>query len=98
MSTTRSLLTMNRRGTLTIPKEVRKGLNDDTVFEVVRREDGVIELRPLVMINASQQWFWSERWQRMEKEADADIASGRLKTFNELEDLLADLDDESTDN
>jgi len=86
------LLKMNARGGITIPRELRKGLAPDTPFEVVRREDGVIELRPRAVIDASQAWFWSERWQRMEREADADIAAGRVRRFDDVESFLADLD------
>lgn len=75
------LVQMNKRGTVTIPKEVRGELGENALFEAVRREDGVIELRPKIAIDASQAWFWTERWQQMEREADEDIAAGRVKTF-----------------
>lgn len=84
---------LNQRGTITIPKELRQGLDNDTVFEAVRRDDGVIELRPQAPIDASQRWFWSERWQQMEREADADIAAGRSRIFDDAEHLLAALDE-----
>jgi hypothetical protein len=41
---------------------------------------------------AEQQWFWTERWQRMEREADAEIAAGRVSTHESAEDFLAHLD------
>lgn len=91
MERTRSILKMDRRGTVTIPKDVRQGFKEDTLFEVVRREDGVIELRPQATVDASQRWFWTERWQRMEHEADADIAAGRYKVFDDVEGFLAAL-------
>jgi len=31
---------------------------------------------------AAQAWFWSERWQRLEGEAQADIDAGRVRHFN----------------
>jgi hypothetical protein len=40
----------------------------------------------------TQRWFWSERWQRLEREADDDIAAGRITTFEDVESFLADLD------
>jgi hypothetical protein len=40
----------------------------------------------------TQRWFWSERWQRLEREADDDIAAGRIATFEDVESFLADLD------
>jgi len=30
---------------------------------------------------AAQSWFWTERWQQMEQEADADLAAGRVRTY-----------------
>ena len=80
---------VDARGNLILPKEMREGVD---LVEVERRPDGVIELRPKVAIDASQSWFWTERWQRMEREADADIAAGRVKRFGTVEDFIADLD------
>ncbi len=42
----------------------------------------------------TQAWFWSERWQQMEREADADFATGRYVTFDDVESFLAALDTE----
>jgi bifunctional DNA-binding transcriptional regulator/antitoxin component of YhaV-PrlF toxin-antitoxin module len=81
---------MNERGTVTIPKEARGGVGG--LYEVVRRDDGVIELRPKIAVDASQAWFWTERWQAMEREADEDYAAGRYKTFDDVERFLDDLD------
>lgn len=81
-----------QRGTVVLPKEVRLGVE---YVDVVRRSDGVIELRPQVPVDASQSWFWSERWQRMEREADADIAAGRVRTFENVDDFLAELENSS---
>ncbi len=41
---------------------------------------------------AGQEWFWSERWQRMEREADEAIAAGRVEHFDDLDSFLAGLD------
>ena len=43
-----------------------------------------------------QSYFWTEEWQIGEREADEDIAAGRVETFDTMDDLLADLmsDDE----
>lgn len=86
------LVKISQRGTLTLPKALRQGLDANALVEVVRRADGVIELRPQVAIPADQQWFWTERWQRMEREADEDIAAGRVKQFDDVESFLAHLD------
>ena len=35
-------------------------------------------LRPVDALDPAQAWFWSAEWQEKEKEADADIANGRV--------------------
>ncbi|MHB8618686.1 MAG: AbrB/MazE/SpoVT family DNA-binding domain-containing protein [Chloroflexota bacterium] len=79
------------RGTVTIPKDLRAGLPEGTVMDAVVRDDGVLELRPQSG-DPSQAWFWTRRWQRMERQADQDYAAGRYQTFDDMEDFLADLD------
>jgi antitoxin PrlF len=38
-----------------------------------------------------QRYFWSAEWQRGELEASADIAKGRVKSFNDAAALIEDL-------
>ena len=92
-----TLLRMTRRGTITLPLSLRRGLDENTVFEPTVRKDGTIELRPRSMVPSAQKWFWSERWQAMEREADDDIRNGRVRRFESGEDFLnhlAQLSDE----
>lgn len=44
-------------------------------------------------MSAEQRWFWTERWQTMEREADADIAAGRVTQSANLEDLVEALEE-----
>ncbi len=39
-----------------------------------------------------QAYFHSPEWQAQEREADDDIHAGRVKTFDTMEAMLADLD------
>jgi antitoxin MazE len=87
-----SRVKLGARGTVTIPKEVRSNLGVGEEFEVVRRPDGVIELRPSKERDPDQAWFWTERWQRMEREADEDIAAGRILRFEDGESFLKHLE------
>ena len=34
-------------------------------------------MTPKILVNADQAWFWTERWQAMERDADADFAAVR---------------------
>ncbi|MGI8856978.1 MAG: AbrB/MazE/SpoVT family DNA-binding domain-containing protein [Thermomicrobiales bacterium] len=75
-----------------LPKEIRESLDANALFEVEQRQDGVVELRPYGTADPDQRWFWSERWQQMEREADEDYAAGRFRRFDNVEDFLAHLD------
>ena len=44
-----------------------------------------------------QAWYWTPEWQEMERQADEDILAGRYKTFDTMEELLADLDNGDID-
>ena len=78
------------KGQVTLPPAVREALgvakDDEIEFEVVG--DGEVLMRGLKLIPASQAWFWSESWQRGEREATDDIAHGRLETFKDDESFL----------
>lgn len=87
---------MQSRGTFALPAEVRKRHHLDdpgAQLRVVEREDGVIELHPLAAVPANQRWFWTERWQHMEREADADVAEGRVTSHDDVDALLESLDE-----
>jgi hypothetical protein len=55
------------------------------------RDDDGVELKPAVTVPADQAWFWTERWQALEREADADIAEGRTTIVDGLGGLLGHL-------
>lgn len=85
--------TLRDKGQVTLPAEVRAALGvergDEIEFTV--RESGEVVLRGLKMIPADQAWFWTETWQRGEREASADIEAGRVETFEDDESFLAAL-------
>jgi len=43
------------------------------------------------LIDPEQLYWWTEEWQKGEREAEADIRAGRVKTFERVEDLIQDL-------
>ena len=83
---------IGQRFTVVLPKETRAGLDVNDPIEVVRREDGVIEIRPMMLVDKNQAWFWTPEWQRKEREADADYAAGRFRVHDSTDDFLAALD------
>ena len=91
----RFFLAVQSRGTVALPAELRRRHHLDepgAQVELVERDDGVIELRPTLPVAADQRWFWSERWQDMEREADADVKAGRTTTHASLDDLVEHLE------
>jgi len=73
---------------IALPPEMR----EHGLFAAVKRPDGVIELRPQRTVDAAQAWFWTDRWHRMEREAQAEIEAGRVERFADADELFADLD------
>jgi bifunctional DNA-binding transcriptional regulator/antitoxin component of YhaV-PrlF toxin-antitoxin module len=91
----RTYVTLQGRGTLALPADVRRRHQLDepgAQVEVVERDDGVIELHPHVPVPADQAWFWTDRWQAREREADAQVAAGEVKTHESADDFLKHLD------
>jgi hypothetical protein len=89
------ILGSQTRETLALPADLRRRHHLDkpgAQVRVVERPDGVVELHPLVPVPADQAWFWTERWQQMEREADDDIAAGRVSSHESIEDLFTHLD------
>ena len=94
MAEDRSFVTVQGRGLIAIPAAVRRRFGLDkpgAQVEVIERE-GEIVLRPHVVVPADQAWFWSGRWQQMEREADDAISAGLVTSVEGIEELLADLD------
>lgn len=51
-------------------------------------------LLPKKVIDSSQAYFWTSKWQEAEKEASEDVQAGRVKRYNTVDDMLDDLDTE----
>jgi len=95
MSRYHGYLAVQGRGTVALPPELRRRYHLDRAgaqVEVTEREDGVIELRPALPVPVDEMWFWSGGHQRAEREAEADLATGRYRDFHDPESFLADLE------
>ena len=51
-----------------------------------------MEPSPYEPVPADQAWFWTERWQEMEAEADEDVRAGRVTRSDSIDDFLKDLE------
>lgn len=79
-------VSLQARGLFAFPAALRKryGLDQPGAqVEITEREDGILEFRPQLPVPASQSWFWTEQWQRREREAAADLTAGRTTTYED---------------
>jgi hypothetical protein len=83
-----------RKGIEPVTSAVRRRGNESEsetcrsyLFDRFPRNGGLGEAVP-----ADQAWFWTERWQQMEREADDAVAAGRTVTAEDVEEFVADLD------
>ena len=94
MSTEQTFVTVQSRGVIAIPTAIRRhfGLDQPGAQVEVIERDGEIVLRPHVATPADQAWFWTERWQRLEREADEAVVNGHIAVAGDIGELLDDLD------
>jgi AbrB family looped-hinge helix DNA binding protein len=87
-----SLMKIRPKGQITLPDAIRKAarLADGDYLEV-SVEEGAIVMRPKKVIDADQAWFWTDAWQRGEREASQDIAKGRSRRSDDADAFLDSL-------
>lgn len=49
--------------------------------------DGVLTITPVGWHDKSQEYFWTDEWQKKMKASVKDLEEGRFKTFDSLEDV-----------
>ena len=66
---------------------------------VDRLPDGAVDGAAILLeeitdgrIDPGQAWFWTREWQAKEREADEDIAAGRVTTYESDDELLGALE------
>jgi AbrB family looped-hinge helix DNA binding protein len=80
------------KGQLTLPDTIRRELHlEEGDYLEVAVEDGAIVMRPKKLIDADQAWFWTDAWQRGEREASEDIAKGRVRRSKDAGDFTKSL-------
>jgi AbrB family looped-hinge helix DNA binding protein len=84
---------VTRHGQITLPAAVREqlGIEEGDIVEIKVEEERAV-LTPKKLVDKSQVYFWTERWQKGEREAAEDIEAGRVKTFESVDELVKDLD------
>jgi AbrB family looped-hinge helix DNA binding protein len=82
------------KGQVTLPGEIRDLLGlregDDLAFSL--NEQGQVVISRLEVIPPDQAWFWTEQWQKAEREAQADIDAGRVHRYASADEAVAALE------
>lgn len=89
------LVKVTRGGQITLPVSLRRaaGIDIGDYVEVSVTDEGIV-LRSKAVIDKSQAYFWTVAWQQGEREAQEDIDTGQTRSFDSIDELIADLDSE----
>lgn len=87
-------VTVRRDGSITVPASVRRLMELEPGGEVeLELTFSGLTLRPLHEGRDPEQWwFWTDAWQKGEREADQDIREGRVTRYESTEAFLASLE------
>lgn len=84
-----SLVKVKNKYQIVIPEDVRKRLKvevGDTLE--IEEKDGLLVLKPVMIIEKSQAYFWSEEWQKGEKEAEEAKKKGKFRDFDKADEAV----------
>lgn len=84
---------LRRRSQVTLPSEVvkRMKLQEGDNLDIHIDDDRII-IKPVLVIERSQSWFWSKKWQEKEKAVDEDIKKGKVHKVKNVGELFKKLD------
>jgi len=94
----RESILFKKRSQITIPKEFVEALelHEGDRLEC-RLEDGKIVIVPTIEIPKDQAWFWSEEWQKEEREVEEQLKKGQLSPPMSLEESIKWLDSKESE-
>ena len=84
-----SLVRVKNKYQIVIPEDVRKKLKvviGDTL-EIVEK-DGTLVVKPVMVIEKSQAYFWTDEWQRGEKEAEEARSKREFRDFKKADEAV----------
>ena len=83
-----SLAKVTRNYQITIPAQIRKTfqINVGSVVDFFI-EKGLIILKPKVLIDEDQSWFWKKEWQKDEKKVNKARGKGQIKSIKNVKEM-----------
>ncbi len=87
------LIKLRARGQVTLPGFIREKLHlEEGSLVLAKVVDNAIVLVPQETVDKEQSWFWQQKWQNLEAEAEEDIRKGRVKSFDSVEELFDEIE------
>ena len=85
---------LRERSQVTLPAEIirKLDLKAGDNLEITLEDDRIV-IKPVLIIDRSQSWFWLKDWQAKEKEVEEDIKSGKIHRASGLKDLVEKLEE-----
>ena len=79
---------VTRNFQITIPPEARNALHlhMGSLVEFIV-EGNVVTLRPKMLVDEEQSWFWTSEWQKGEQEVNEAIKKGETRTVKTVGDM-----------
>lgn len=84
-----SLVKVKNKYQIVIPEDVRKKIKvgiGDTLD--IMEKDGILIAKPVVVVDKSQAYFWTDEWQKGEKEAEEVKKKGEFKEFGSADEAV----------
>lgn len=89
----KELIKVREKGQITLPLYMREKFHLEKGSIVLAKiVDNKIVLIPQETVDKDQAWFWTERWQKLEEEAERDIRRHRVKSFDSVKDLFDEME------
>jgi|GEM_PF-325082 len=87
------LATLRARGQVTLPRFIREKLHiEEGSLVLIKIVENAVVMVPQETVDKDQSWFWQERWQKLEAEAEEDIRKGRVKSFDSVKELFDEIE------
>ncbi len=84
-----SLVKVKSKYQIVIPEDVRKKLNVEIGDNLeIEEKNGVLIVKPVMVIDKSQAYFWTDEWQSGEKEAEEAKKKGKFRDFKKAEEAI----------
>lgn len=84
-----SLVKVKNKYQIVIPEDVRKRLKveiGDTLE--IEEKDGVLIVKPVMVIEKSQAYFWTKEWQEREREAEEAKREKKFRNFKKADEAI----------